>query len=332
VHLGEGSLFWKDIISGQLDADRMDYLLRDSLHAGVSYGNFDLDRIVSSVCVIRRPTEESTEPKIAIMKGGAFAAEALIVARYWMHKQVYFHKTRLACNHHLEKAVSEILTEERKFGSEQVYFPRPDDPNQLEEFINWDDYRIMGLLATGHGGEHGKRLMTRNHYRLVCELEESDATVTDLSESVKRNDAVIAALGPVVRYVCQPKTLWYKTKAANELILVNDDGKGQIGYLSRYSALMKSINLGSLRFVYADKADAGGARQKYEDFLRSESKAIDSLQDVNSTPESTFSSGERPDSVQLTFDASQIEPEANPSTGKPVLREMPIKKGAKDAV
>lgn len=76
------NLFWKDIISGQLDADRMDYLLRDSLHAGVSYGNFDLNRIVSSVCAVRRPAEESEEPKIAIMRGGAYAAEALIVARY----------------------------------------------------------------------------------------------------------------------------------------------------------------------------------------------------------------------------------------------------------
>ncbi len=63
-----GSLFWKDIISGQLDADRMDYLLRDSLHAGVSYGRFDLDRIVSSVCAVRRPQEELSEPKIGITR------------------------------------------------------------------------------------------------------------------------------------------------------------------------------------------------------------------------------------------------------------------------
>ena len=167
---GGASLFWKDLISGQLDADRMDYLLRDSLHAGVSYGRFDLDRIVSSVCVIRRPSEESAEPKIAVMRGGFHAAEALIVARYWMHKQVYFHKTRLVCDHHLEKAMTAILRNEQNSATGAPYFPRPDSKDQLEKFLAWDDYRAMGLLAAGKGSEHGDRLMNRNHYRLVCRM------------------------------------------------------------------------------------------------------------------------------------------------------------------
>ena len=264
---GGTSLFWKDIISGQLDADRMDYLLRDSLHAGVSYGHFDINRIVSSVCAIRRPSEETDEPKIAIMRGGAYAAEALIVARYWMHKQVYFHKTRLACNYHLEEAVRNIL----KNGDDAagtIYYPRPDTIEQLSEFLKWDDYRVMGMLATGHGGEHGTRLMTRNHYRLVCELQESDATVADLAASVAQNEEVIQSLGDLVKHVTSPKTLWYKAKG-NDLILVDDDTHAQVGYFSQYSSLMRSINFGSLRFVYADKPDAEQARDQYRDFLKS---------------------------------------------------------------
>ena len=43
------ALFWKDLLSGQLDADRMDYLLRDSHHIGVNYGRFDLPRLVATV-------------------------------------------------------------------------------------------------------------------------------------------------------------------------------------------------------------------------------------------------------------------------------------------
>jgi HD superfamily phosphohydrolase len=269
---GGVSLFWKDIISGQLDADRMDYLLRDSLHAGVSYGRFDLDRIVSSVCAVRRPQEESAEPKIAIMKGGIYAAEALIVARYWMHKQVYFHKTRLACDHHLEKALGEILADSAGHPSETVYFPRPDSKEELDKYLEWDDYRVMGMLAIGKGGEHGQRLMTRNHYRLVCELEESDVTLADLGASIKKNDAIVEALGPLVKYVCKPNALWYKTKPASELILVDNDGKTEIGILSAHSALMKSINVGYLRFVYADKSEAPAAREKFRMILEQQSR------------------------------------------------------------
>jgi len=234
----------------------------------VSYGRFDLDRIVSSVCAVRRPEEESAEPKIAIMKGGIYATEALIIARYWMHKQVYFHKTRLACDCHLGEAVAEILNEQRQFGGQQVYYPGPDRKEQLEKFLEWDDYRVMGLLASGHGGEHGRRLMSRNHYRLVCELEESEGTVTELSESTVKNDAIVQELGSLVRYVCQPKMLWYKVNPASELILVDNNGQELMGLLSEHSALIKSINLGSLRFVYADKSDAEIARKKYKEFLK----------------------------------------------------------------
>jgi HD superfamily phosphohydrolase len=261
---GGVTLFWKDIISGQLDADRMDYLVRDSLHAGVSYGRFDLDRIVSSICAVRRPKEESAEPKIAITRGGIFAAEALIVARYWMHKQVYFHKTRLVFDHHLEHALGEILLDVAGRPSGTVYFPGPDSKEELDKFLEWDDYRVMGLLAAGKGGEHGRRLMTRNHYRLVCELEESEATLTDLGASIKRNGEIVAALGPVVKYVCTPKSLWYKANPASELILVENDGKTQIGMLSEHSALMKSINVGYSRFVYVNKRDALAAKEKFK--------------------------------------------------------------------
>lgn len=270
---GGVTLFWKDIISGQLDADRMDYLLRDSLHAGVSYGHFDLGRIVSSVCAVRRPREESAEPKIAIMRGGIYAAEALIVARYWIHKQVYFHKTRLACDHHLEKALGEILADGTGRAPGTIYFPRPDSKEELEKFLEWDDYRVMGLLAAGKGGEHGQRLMTRNHYRLVCELEESEATVTDLGASIKRNDAIVGALGAVVKFVQNTKTLWYKTTPASELVLVENDGKTEIGILSEHSALMKSINFGYSRFVYVDKADAPAARENFRKLIEQQSKA-----------------------------------------------------------
>ena len=43
------TVFWRDLITSQMDADRMDYLLRDSYHAGVQYGNFDLHRLINTI-------------------------------------------------------------------------------------------------------------------------------------------------------------------------------------------------------------------------------------------------------------------------------------------
>ncbi|WP_018659606.1 HD domain-containing protein [Allofustis seminis] len=71
------------LISSQMDADRMDYLLRDAYFTGVSYGNFDLSRILR---VIRPYTQG-----IAFSYAGMHAVEDYVVSRYQMYMQVYFH-------------------------------------------------------------------------------------------------------------------------------------------------------------------------------------------------------------------------------------------------
>ena len=77
---------------------RMDYLLRDSLHLGVQYGKFDLDRIVATSTAIEMIPDgsDAIECRLAVTKGGLYAAVGLILARYFMFTQVYFHKTRVA--------------------------------------------------------------------------------------------------------------------------------------------------------------------------------------------------------------------------------------------
>lgn len=88
-------LFWRDLITGQMDADRMDYLLRDSHHIGVQYGTFDLHRVIGTIRAL--PGGEQHPPRLGFSEGGWHAAEALVLARYFMFTQVYFHKTR-GCN------------------------------------------------------------------------------------------------------------------------------------------------------------------------------------------------------------------------------------------
>ncbi len=71
------------LVSSQIDADRMDYLLRDSYFTGVSYGHFDLARIIRCIRV--------QDGKIVFKKSGVQAIEDYILARYHMYWQVYFH-------------------------------------------------------------------------------------------------------------------------------------------------------------------------------------------------------------------------------------------------
>ena len=71
------------LISSQIDADRMDYLLRDSYFTGASYGEFDLTRILRVI----RPVENG----IAFQRNGMHAIEDYVLSRYQMYMQVYFH-------------------------------------------------------------------------------------------------------------------------------------------------------------------------------------------------------------------------------------------------
>jgi HD superfamily phosphohydrolase len=83
----------RDIVSGPTDADKLDYLLRDSHYAGVNYGRYDLDRIIDTARVIA-PTSAQTQ--LGFDADGLWAVEEMRLARHHMHRQVYGHKTRLA--------------------------------------------------------------------------------------------------------------------------------------------------------------------------------------------------------------------------------------------
>lgn len=85
-----------DVLSSDLDVDRMDYLLRDSHMAGVKYGIYDPSRIFKSMCFYARL--DTKELRLAVRHSGIGALEDLLIARYEMHSQVYGHKTNRACS------------------------------------------------------------------------------------------------------------------------------------------------------------------------------------------------------------------------------------------
>jgi hypothetical protein len=95
-----------DIVSSQLDADRMDYILRDALATGVKYGAFDLEWLLNSLCIGTEPGQHApgaeTEWRLCLEeKRGLHSAEQLIIARMHMSLQVYFHKATRGWEAHL---------------------------------------------------------------------------------------------------------------------------------------------------------------------------------------------------------------------------------------
>ncbi len=88
------------LLSGPVDVDKMDYLARDSLHAGVPYGrHFDEERLLASLCVASDGTS------LAITSKGVTAAELMVFARYVMFSEVYWHHSVRAATAMLQRAV-----------------------------------------------------------------------------------------------------------------------------------------------------------------------------------------------------------------------------------
>jgi HD superfamily phosphohydrolase len=91
-----------EVVSGEIDVDRMDYLLRDSRECGVVYGLFDAGRILDSACFYL--DTQTSNYHLAIRRSGVAAFEDYLRARWSMYQQVYFHKTATACEAMLEAA------------------------------------------------------------------------------------------------------------------------------------------------------------------------------------------------------------------------------------
>jgi HD superfamily phosphohydrolase len=220
-----GDLVWKDLVSGQMDADRMDYLLRDAWHAGVQYGRYDLDRVVSTVRLCPEP--EGGGHQIGIDEDGVHAVEGLLIARFMMFTQLYFHKTRAIYDHHLAECLRHLLA------PAGGTFPPPTD---IAAFLAWDDWRVLGLISDGKGGEHGEILRNRRHYRLVHSTSEQP-TVQE-SELADTLHGELQGLRCVAR---DSTKSWYKPGPGEIAVWRTSDGNPRSVALSALSSVVTGL-------------------------------------------------------------------------------------------
>lgn len=156
-----------DLISSQLDADRMDYLLRDAYETGTSYGTFDLERILRCLRV--------KNGRLCIKESGMHSVEDYIMARYHMYWQVYLHPVARAYEVMLQlffDRYSEVRSQLKIDLLENVF-----RLSELTCFLELDDYRLVtGLQQASVSDDRiladlADRLLNR---RLFDWIEEPD--------------------------------------------------------------------------------------------------------------------------------------------------------------
>lgn len=137
---GTFPIYWaRDLISSQVDADRMDYLLRDAYMCGVNYVSFDRQWIINNMVLAQIPHENNRIGLVINSQKGLHALESFIISRYHMYEQVYFHKTTRG----MEKLVMCIFKRVRNLmkNEKEVYFV---DDRARKVFT--DDFNVQDLI------------------------------------------------------------------------------------------------------------------------------------------------------------------------------------------
>jgi HD superfamily phosphohydrolase len=162
------------IVGDAFGVDRMDYLLRDSYHAGVAYGRFDHFRLIDTLRILPKP--ESGEPALGIESGGVHSAEALLLARYFMYKQVYFHPVRKAYDFHLRGFLKEWLQDGRGVFSTDLADHLALTDNEVTAAIH-----AAARTQGSRGNDHARRVVGRRHFRKLYERSSAEMHANPLA-------------------------------------------------------------------------------------------------------------------------------------------------------
>jgi hypothetical protein len=129
---------FNQLMSSELDADRIDYLLRDSIHTGVAYGKFDLNRLIHTLSLDK-------DGQLCVEKSGMHAAEGYIIGRYLMWAVVYTHRVTNAFEELIENIYSKCA------GSELPTFDQIYKLVTEKEsvFARFDDNAVFKIIHDG---------------------------------------------------------------------------------------------------------------------------------------------------------------------------------------
>jgi HD superfamily phosphohydrolase len=172
------SVVLKELVSGpNLDADRMDYLLRDAYFTGVVNGRYDAEQLFASL----RVYGSGPSAELGVDGRGVVALESFVLARYMMFATVYFHHTTRMFERVLQDALREI-------------WPDPGALAGIDAFLAWDDFRVLDALRTT-AGPAARALRERDTvYAVVAEFNAE----RELRTYEACRDALVARYGDAV--------------------------------------------------------------------------------------------------------------------------------------
>lgn len=202
-----------ELVSGELDVDRMDYLLRDSRECGVVYGIFDESRILNSLAVYW--DDRSNSLHLAIQFSGLAAFEDYLRARHSMYLQLYFHKTSVAAEAMIKRVTKSL--------------PDWTLPLDVEEYAKIDENNFSTVLGDAaktrikdpaklKNFDHLVRdlMYDRNLWKRVFEVASNTGPSTKI-ESIDEAATVIASLGVQFEKVSSSNSLTrFRPRDSNE--------------------------------------------------------------------------------------------------------------------
>src|SRR5262245_7364779 len=219
VAFAENGVDWtpllRAIVSGELDADRMDYLLRDSFYTGVHYGRYDLDWIVQNL----NPAVSDRRVYLALSRAAAFAFEDFLLSRYHMFVSVYYHHTPVNFDHMLKSYYQESPGEFRI-------------PSEPEDFLSCDDVALAVALRAS-SNRWAKRITARQGFKLLVQFTERDAGY-DLSSLLPAlNQAKLEHFAVESRGVLSK----YFDEGIGPSLFIVDVSTGRLTEVARYTPL-----------------------------------------------------------------------------------------------
>jgi HD superfamily phosphohydrolase len=171
-----GRSVYRDIVSGETDADKLDYLPRDSYFAGVDYGKCDLTRLIDTMVVMGDPAAQTY---LGFKASGVFAVEGLVLARHHMFRQVYAHKTRVATDIMITRALRAAIDEgvlPRNAYEVPLDDGKPAPTDEfLERFLEQTDASVLETMLNASGDglvsrDLAERLVTRRLLRQTVNI------------------------------------------------------------------------------------------------------------------------------------------------------------------